>query len=345
MFEKHLSKSNASYGSGFTAGLTGLVLTMTVFTMTACSGGGSEDGQHEEVKLMLDFTPNPVHLGIYQGIHDEEYQSRGISVEPMAPTGSADVLRLLDAKQVDFVIMEANDLIAQTAEENMPYVGVYAVIQRPLSGLAMREEDNITRPKQLEGQTVGVVGNPNTEAQLEAMLQADGSSLEEVEQVTIGFGGPQALATKKVDAFSGFATDAAQAGVTGEYPTSFMYSYEWGVPEYPSLILVTRSDTIEENPELVENFVQATEAGYKTALTDVESSLEVLLDENPELDGGEVAEAELEAVLPAIHKEDLAIGEIDMDDMQAIQDWAAENELFSGMVELDDIIDDSFRAG
>lgn len=349
MFKTHLhSTAHRNPGVGRAKRwATGLIVAgFAALSVTACGGGASPEpdspasGETQTARLLLDFTPNPVHIGIYQADHDGDYAAEGLELEIQTPTSAADVMRLLAAGKVDFGIMEANDLIAQVGE-GQAYRGIYAIIQRPLSGLATRQSDNVESPKQLEGKKVGVVGNPNTAAMLKSMVESDGGDLSKIEQITIGFAGAKALAAGQVDAFSGFATDAAQAATTGT-ATDFLYSYEWGVPEYPSLVLVTTEQAIEEKPDFVRAFVAATNAGYTKALEDPEAALDILLEANPALDR-EANEAQLEAALPAMNKPGLDIGEISLTDMEALLAWAQENELFTGEIDLETVVTNEFR--
>ena len=75
-----------------------------------------------------------------------------------------------------------------------------ALVDRPLAAIAARGGTGISRPRDLEGRTVGVSGLPSDPAFLEAVVRHDGGDPAEVDQVTIGFTAVTRLLSGRVDA-------------------------------------------------------------------------------------------------------------------------------------------------
>jgi len=61
-------------------------------TLAAC-GGGAEPGASKEATLVLDFTPNAVHAGIYAALREGDYQDAGVDLHVQAPSSSTDAPR------------------------------------------------------------------------------------------------------------------------------------------------------------------------------------------------------------------------------------------------------------
>ena len=59
---------------------------------------------------MLDFTPNPVHAGIYTALAPPLRSAAGVRLHVIAPSASTDSIRLLETGRVDFAILDIHDL-------------------------------------------------------------------------------------------------------------------------------------------------------------------------------------------------------------------------------------------
>jgi putative hydroxymethylpyrimidine transport system substrate-binding protein len=176
---------------------------------------------------------------------------------------------------------------------------VMPIVQRPLAAILARADRGIASPKDLDGKTVGVTGLPSDEAVVDSEVSVAGGDPAEVHEVTIGFNAVSALAAGKVDAATGFwnaeGMTLRQAGV----PIRTFKVDEYGAPPYPELILTTSERTLEEQPELVEDVVAATERGYRFTEKDPEKALEDLLAADPSL-VPTPTRAQLNALLPAL---------------------------------------------
>jgi NitT/TauT family transport system substrate-binding protein/putative hydroxymethylpyrimidine transport system substrate-binding protein len=263
-----------------------------------CGGGGAEPGAPIGARLVLDFTPNAVHAGIFAAEAENFFRDAGVDLEVQAPGESTDAPKLLAAGRTDFAILDIHDLgIAR--EKGLPLVGVMPIVQRPLAAILARADRGIASPKDLDGKTVGVTGLPSDEAVVDSEVSAAGGDPAEVHEVTIGFNAVSALAAGKVDAATGFwnaeGMTLRQAGV----PIRTFKVDEYGAPPYPELILTTSERTLEEQPELVEDVVAATERGYRFTEKDPEKALEDLLAADPSL-VPTPTRAQLNALLPAL---------------------------------------------
>ena len=124
--------------------------------------------------VLLDFTPNAVHAGIYmaRARHDERRRPARRSASPSAST---DALKLLQAGRVDLAILDIHDLgLARQAGADL--VGVMALVQRPLAAVLARP--GIARPRELEGRRAGVTGLPSDRAVLRSVVAGDGGDPE-----------------------------------------------------------------------------------------------------------------------------------------------------------------------
>jgi putative hydroxymethylpyrimidine transport system substrate-binding protein len=278
-----------------------------------CGGDGAEPGAPVGATLVLDFTPNPAHAGIYAAQRQDYYRDAGVDLAIRQPGESTDAPKLLEAGRADFAILDIHDLgIAR--ERGLDVVGTMPIVQRPLAAVIARGGNGVNRPRDLQGRTVGVTGLPSDEAVVDSEVSADGGDPAKVKRVTIGFNAISSLAAAKVDAATGFwnaeGVTLRQQGV----PIKVFKVNEYGAPPYPELVLVASRGTIEHDPDLVSSVVEATKRGYGFAVDHPQQALDDLLAEVPSLDRGD-ERAQLVALLPDLHPEPF--------DPAVLRAWAA----------------------
>src|SRR6478735_6182781 len=239
-----------------------LAAALLLTGVAGCGGSGAEPGAPVGATLVLDFTPNAVHSGIYAAMQQDYYRDDGIDLTVRQPSGSTDAPKLLEAGRADFAILDIHDLgIAR--ERGLDLVGVMPIVQRPLAAVIARGEGAIHSPRDLEGHTVGVTGLPSDEAVVDSEVSANGGDPAGVHRVTIGFNAVSALAAGKVDAATGFwnaeGVELERQGV----PIRIFKVNRYGAPPYPELVLTTSRQTIDRDPELVDSMVAATTRGYE----------------------------------------------------------------------------------
>src|SRR4051812_13685498 len=147
-------------------------------------GGGGSAKPPVPVTLVLDFTPNAAHAGIYAAVAGHYDRNHGVKLTIRQPTASSDSLKLLSIGRADLAVADIHDLgLARERGEDL--VGVGALVQRPLASVIAGPD--VTRPRQLEGKRVGVTGVPSDNAVLRAVVQGDGGDPGRVRTITIGF--------------------------------------------------------------------------------------------------------------------------------------------------------------
>lgn len=267
--------------------------------LTGCGESGAEPGAPHGATLVLDFTPNSVHSGIYAAQHEGYYGDEGVDLTIRQPGESTDAPKLLAAGRADFAILDIHDL-GIASERGIEIVGTMPLVQRPLASVIARADRGISTPRSLEGRTVGVTGLPSDEAVVDSEVSADGGDPAEVKRVTIGFNAISALAAGKVDAATGFWNAEAVALRRQGVPIRIFKVNEYGAPPYPELVLATSRQTVEDDPDLVRSVLAATTRGYEFTVEHPDQGLDDLLAEVPSLDRTE-QQAQLEVLLPDLH--------------------------------------------
>lgn len=230
-----------------------------------CGGDGAEPGASREATLVLDFQPNAAHAGIYSALERGYYRDAGIDLEVREPSSSTDAPKLLKAGRAEFAILDIHDL-GLARERDLDLVGIAPIVQRPLAAVLV-DPTEVRRPRDLEGRTVGVTGLPSDDAVLDSVLEADRANPAAVDRVTIGFNAVASLAAGRVDAATAFWNAEGLELRRHGIPTDAFRVDEYGAPRYPELVLVTSGELIETDSDLVGSIAQATERGYRFAVS------------------------------------------------------------------------------
>jgi putative hydroxymethylpyrimidine transport system substrate-binding protein len=246
--------------------------------------------------LILDFTPNAVHAGIYRALAAGYYRREGIDLKVVQPTSTQETLKLIDAGKAQFGLADGSD-VAGLIDKGGDAEAVMALAQRPLGGLIALASEHLRSPADLVGKTVGITGVPSDTAVLDTELRHAGVDPRRVKVVTVGFNGGQALVAGRIAAFTGFIPDDGVAlQVSGHPITAFALARNGG-PPYPGLVAFTTRKLLAGDPALVQDFGAATVHGYEDTLKRPGRSLAELEAANPTLPR-KLTAASLEVYLP-----------------------------------------------
>lgn len=317
------------------------LLACLAAALAGCGGSGSSAssarsravaaGPLRRATLILDFTPNAVHAGIYRALAAGYYREQGIDLRVVSPSATTDTLKLIDAHSAQFGLADGSDvagLIAHGGDAR----AVMAIAQRPLGGLIASASEQLRSPADLQGHTVGITGVPSDTAVLDTEVRHAGGDPRRVHVVTVGFDGAQALVAGRIDAFTGFIPDdGVQLRVSGHPITAFALDRNGG-PAYPGLVAFTTRSLFASDPALVRGFVAATVHGYEDTLADPARSLEELLAANPALQR-RFTRASLQAYLPLFGDGGaVPFGTLQPRDIAAMSRWMVANGLIAAPI-------------
>jgi len=313
-----------------------LAAALLLAGVAGCGGSGAEPSVPKGATVVLDFTPNAVHSGIYAAKAKGLYRDAGVDLTIERPGESTDAPKLLAAGRTEFAILDIHDLgIAR--ERGLDLVGVMPIVQRPLAAVLARGDGPVRRPRQLAGHTVGVTGLPSDEAVVDSEVSADGGDPAAVDEVTIGFNAVSALAAGKVDAATGFWNAEGVTLKRQGVPIRSFKVNEYGAPPYPELVLTTAAKTLRSDPALVEAVRAATRRGYAYAVAHPAGALDDLLAAEPALD-----RAEQQAQLAALG-DDLRPAPFDPAVLSAWAAWDLEHGLLKRPLDVEAAFDLSSR--
>lgn len=267
-----------------------IVLVAFIFFATGCGAEPENDsalsngGDLEEVTVVLDWTPNTNHTGLYVAEHEGYFAEESLDVEILLP-GEATPEQLVASGQADFGISyQENVTYART--QDVPIVSIAAIIQHNTSGFASLKEAGIEKPKDFEGKVYGGWGSPIEEAVMDTIMRIDGADIDQVEYVNIGntdfF---TAVERGDIDfawiyyGWTGIEAELRDIALNMIYLNEYSDALDYYTP-----VIITSEKMIAEKEQTVRNFLKAVAKGYQFAIEKPDEAAEILSEAVPELD-------------------------------------------------------------
>lgn len=236
-----------------------------------------------KVTFALDWYPNANHAGIYMAMANGYFEDAGLDVDIFVPADPTTVLQTVGAGRDTFGITYQNDVL-QARANDVPVQSIAAVVQHPLNCVMVLESSDIQSPADLKGKTIAIAGVPTDEALLQTVLASVDLAMDDVEVVNVGFDLMPALLSERADALIGvYWTHETILAEHEGYPVRYFPIQEYGVPDYYELVIVAGESTVADQAETVTAFLGALREGYAAAEADLDTALQNLMAESPEL--------------------------------------------------------------
>jgi putative hydroxymethylpyrimidine transport system substrate-binding protein len=263
--------------------------------------------RQEPFTVMLDYTPNADHAGLYAALDQGLYKNAGLDVKLQTPPDPSSVLKLVSAGKADLAISYEPDLLLARDQGAEDLVAVAALVQVPLTSLVSLPESGVKAPQDLAGKRVATSGLPYQSAYLRTILQKAGVDPASVKETNVGFNLEPALISKRADAVLGAFWNVEGVNLEREGHKPIIQRMEkLGVPTYDELILVARRQDLDAaGASRLRRFLSATAQGTRLLTRDPNAGLQPLLKADKSLDEAAQA-ASLKVTLPAFFPEDKA---------------------------------------
>lgn len=220
------------------------------------------------LKVMLEyFYPWTNSAGFYYSRERGWYREAGLDVEfAVYDPGRGDTLAYLARGEADFGIFPSNRLLV--LRERQPVViGVAAINHRGMETVQTVRSTGIRRPADLSGKRVALNPTPRGLAMIRQLVSADGGDPDAIVLVDAGTREltPDEIAAGEADATFGsyWAWEVLMDTRVPEEERIVWPVDEIGAPPYHSYLLGTREELAKLEPEVVRDFLAATERGYK----------------------------------------------------------------------------------
>lgn len=255
--------------------LTALISTVGISACSSKSTAGLK-----KTSIVLDWTPNTNHTGIYVAEKLGYYKDAGLEVE-IKGYPQAGVEAVLGNGGADFGI-SGLDLIAKANAAGSNLKMVYNLQQKSSSVVVYQPNSTIKTPRDLDNKTLAAWGATDTGLRIRQMIINDGGK-GNFKKVVVGIGAYEAVAHKRADFAEGLSTwESLEYELRGT-PFKQFYPQDYNVTTSPCTFgIATNDKLIKKNPELVKNFIQATMKGYNYAVKHPDEAGKILIEMAPE---------------------------------------------------------------
>lgn len=253
---------------------------------TATPEATAEPPEPRSVTVMLDWTPNTNHLGIYVAAEMGWYEDAGLDVQIIEP-GAGGVEAIVAEGQAQFGISYA-EAVLPARLAGVGITSIATILPHNESSLMSLASEGIARPKDLEGKKYGGFGGQLERQLVESLVACDGGDPSLVEFVEVGnvdyIPGMDQDRFDFVWVFEGWDVIRARNLEGIEISTLPFIDYTECIPDWYTPVIVAGDDLIADDPDLVRDFLEVTARGYDFIADQPDEAATLLLGAAPELD-------------------------------------------------------------
>lgn len=278
------------------AAVAGLALALG---LAACGQAqtSSAASQDPTINVMLDWTPNTNHVGLYAAKALGYYKDEGININ-ILPVSSAGAEQAVETGVANIGFSTLSNVAAFDAKGAHLQL-IFDLTQKDVAiWCALASNKSIKTPKDFSGKTFVTFGSAEQKAVLREMIKNAGGT-GQFSTVTVGTSTFQTLESGK-GTFGGFYStwEGVESQLSGPKLTCFK-SVDWGVPGNPTQLGYAVNTSWEQSHEKeVQEFVNATARGYAYAIANpIQAAHFLVQGAKPTVVPVKLAEASMENII------------------------------------------------
>ncbi|HUN24299.1 MAG TPA: ABC transporter substrate-binding protein [Anaerolineales bacterium] len=261
-----------------------IILLPILILLSACGGyiAPQTSPALRPMTFMAGYKPqaNLPFVGAYVAKEKGFFTQHGLAVQIEHALQGGEHLQLLAAGEVEVTTQDAAVLLQRRADPGLPLVSIALIGQHGQQAYVALAESGIATPKDWEGHKVGYKGTPPPD--IFALMAANGVDASLVELVNVGFD-PRVLTEGQVDVYPVFKSNEPNILRNMGFDLVQWSASDYGVPTL-GLAYVTTETMVQDNPELLRDFVAAALEGIAYAEAHRDEAIEIVLKYAPEAD-------------------------------------------------------------
>ena len=237
------------------------------------------------VRFRLDWVWQATH-SIWTVANERGYfKDEGLSVSIDRGYGGMENAAALANGNYEIMFGPLTNVILFNAKSpDQKLINVFVIDDAYLGSVIVRKGSGITKPKDLEGKTIGAPLTTGGRTMFPAFAAANGIDESKVNWQTVNIQlQDQQFVQGQFDGIASFTTTSLlnlkQLGMGRDKVTIFNFS-DYGVDLFGSGLYV-RSDFVEKRPEVIRKFIRATLRGMKAMLENKVEAIETLKKRDP----------------------------------------------------------------
>jgi ABC-type nitrate/sulfonate/bicarbonate transport system substrate-binding protein len=256
----------------------------------------------QQVWVSAEGWEGPADVGLLMAEKRGYFKDVGIDIWIGAPAAPSRPLRYV-AEGTDYFGIVQQPQVAIAKDKGAPVVAVGSIIPQSTASLIWLKRSKIDGLAGLRTKTIAIPGVPFQEALLESVLAQGGLSLQDVDVERVGYELVDALVSGRADAIFGgsWNLEGRELKLRGADPV-IKRVHDLGVAAYEEMVLIARTESVEEDPQLTRDFMTAVTRGTEAARSDPQAAVKVVQETDegdPDL-SNKVIGAEVRATLPLL---------------------------------------------
>ena len=307
------------------------------FSLCACGNTATERNSDataekstknsKKITMVLDWTPNTNHTGIYVAQEKGYFKEAGLDVSVIQPpdNGATD---LVASGGAEFGIDFQDTLAAAFSSDSpLPVTAVASILQHNTSGLISLKKKGIDSPGKLEGHSYATWDSPIEQAVLKNVVEKDGGDFSRVKLISTYVEDIVAALHADIESvWIYYGWDGVKCDMEG-LSTNFLPFADMNPTfDYYSPVIIGNNDYMKKNPDTTKAFLSAVKKGYEYAAGNPSDAADILLKAVPELDEKLVQKSQ-EYLSKQYIADAAQWGEIDANRWNGFYQWLNENKL------------------
>jgi ABC-type nitrate/sulfonate/bicarbonate transport system substrate-binding protein len=278
----------------------------------------------DSVRVVLDWTPNTNHTGLYAADALGYYTAEGLSIEIVSPPADG-ALALVGAGKAEFGIDFQESLgEAISSDTPLPVIAVAAIISHNTSGIVSLASSGIHTPKDLEGKRFATWDEEKYRRILQTLMNPHGGDSGLVRYVAGDVTDVASALATTIDAVCVYeGWDVVKLKLDGVDLSYIDIGQSDKRLDHYTPIIAANKTFLQTSPDKAHKFMRATAKGYRYAIENPREAAALLLKAVPELDPA-LVEASAVFLAPK-YQEDSPWGFIEGERWAEYYRWAYEN--------------------
>lgn len=232
------------------------------------------DGKMEDITLKLKWLHQAQFAGNYVAVEKGFYENQGLKVNLSPYSYESSPIDSVIKGESEFGIAGADEILIARGND-MP-VKAIAVIYKtnPVVAYSLKK-DEITKPKDFVGKTVGIEKGTNVEYIYSAMMKKLKIDRTLIKEVAIGYDAKELL-DGRVDIATGYIINEPNLAREAGQEVNTILMADYGINMYADVIFA-KEDLIKTNPDLVGRFLSATLDGWQYAIENEKETVGIIL--------------------------------------------------------------------
>ncbi|ULN50128.1 ABC transporter substrate-binding protein [Mycolicibacterium goodii] len=282
-----------------------------ILALSGCGGSGTDNaenssgeagsaGEATAATLMLNWYPYGEHAPFYYGVQEGIFAKHGIDLTIDAGQGSTKTVQAVGSKQVDFGWADTPAVLTNI-DKGVKVKSTGVFLQTTPSAVQVFADSGINSPQDLVGRTIAVSAGDAPTTTFPIYLDKVGVPEDQVTQQSLDAAGKMsAMMSGRVDGLIGFAHDQGPtiASKSGREVRYLKYS-DAGLNFY-SNGLIANTETISDNPELVQAMVDATSEAFAAAAADPDAAVQAMAGKDPQMPPQDVLLHQWQQTIPLL---------------------------------------------